>query len=146
MRTVKVKETRSASEYDYKGKTLNSLVPFTFFLSPPQTNICSSLSPPAMSSKFRSSAVKYAEKKRRHEISRDGSKNQVGSPSPLPKRVRAVLTGLVSFAVYFRFFRRSLLQQCVQTSGRRWSSTRIKNAGSKFRETVPETKWAFPAL
>jgi hypothetical protein len=30
----------------------------------------------------------------------------VGSPSPPPppKRVRAVLTGLVSFAMYFRFF------------------------------------------
>ncbi|KAK1609352.1 hypothetical protein QYE76_033025 [Lolium multiflorum] len=59
-----------------------------------------------MSSKFRSSAVKYAEKKRRLEISRDASRNQVGSPSPPPppKRVRAVLTGLVSFAMYFRFF------------------------------------------
>src|SRR5215217_4515415 len=85
-----------------------------------------------MSSKFRSSAVKYAEKKRRLEISRDASRNQVGSPSPPPppKRVRAVLTGLVSFAMYCRFFRRSLLQQLMCSNFR---SPAVKYADKKRR-------------
>ena len=44
-----------------------------------------------MCSNFRSPAVKYADKKRRLEISRDGSRNQVGSPSPpLPRRVQVL--------------------------------------------------------